>query len=194
MTLTDIPVLLYYFTFASLLVVAFVYDLKHKLLPDFVSYGIILLFLVRFLFAVSFRVWGFGIWNLFVNWKLEIGNYFYDILASVAILALFGGIWFFSKGTAMGFGDVKLAPAIALFLGFQKGVLAVLFSFWIGAVVGIFLIMITRFSNIPKSDFGNGGRRFSLKSEIPFGPFLALGGMISLLWGNELLTWYFNLI
>jgi len=82
LTLTDIPVLLYYFTFASLLVVAFVYDLKHKLLPDFVSYGIILLFLVRFLFAVSFRVWGFGIWNLFVNWKLEIGNYFYDILGS----------------------------------------------------------------------------------------------------------------
>ena len=99
---------------------------------------------------------------------------------------LLGGVTFFAfllvlnlaypKG--MGMGDVKLSFSLGLFLGwlgwgqvFLGGFLA----FLLGAVVGVGLILT-----------GLKGR----KDVVPFGPFLALGTMLTILWGDPVLRWY----
>jgi leader peptidase (prepilin peptidase)/N-methyltransferase len=75
----------------------------------------------------------------------------------------------------MGGGDVKLLAMIGAFLGW-KAVLPVIFlGSLAGSLVGVPLMLIKR----------SGG-----KLAIPFGPFLALGAVICLLWGRQLFDWY----
>ena len=77
----------------------------------------------------------------------------------------------------MGMGDVKLAALMGLYLG--KAVApALLIGFLVGALVGVGLMLRE----------GSGAR----KRGIPFGPFLALGGFVALLAGNELVHWYLH--
>ncbi len=72
----------------------------------------------------------------------------------------------------MGFGDAKLALGIGLLLGLSGSLTAILYSFWIGAIVGISLLIFH-------------GTRYNKKSKIPFGPFLALGAIIVFLVGDN---------
>jgi len=100
------------------------------------------------------------------------------LLGAAAGFALLGLIYFLSRGRAMGFGDVKLAAAIGLLLGWPDVFLALALSFVIGALFGIFWIL-------------TGRKKF--KSAVPFGPFLAAGTMIVILFGRQLVGIYFNL-
>ncbi len=92
--------------------------------------------------------------------------------------ALAGGLLFaaaLAYPRGMGLGDVKLAAAMGLFLGREVGP-AILVALLAGTLVG--LAMIAR--------HGAEAR----KRAIPFGPFLALGGVVGLLWGAQLVDWY----
>jgi leader peptidase (prepilin peptidase) / N-methyltransferase len=87
---------------------------------------------------------------------------------------------FLSLGTVrdrggMGMGDVKLAALMGLYLG-AAVVPALLVAFGAGALAGIMLML----------RFGSSAR----KRAIPFGPFLALGGVVGLLAGGEVVAWY----
>jgi leader peptidase (prepilin peptidase)/N-methyltransferase len=75
----------------------------------------------------------------------------------------------------MGMGDVKLAAVMGLYLG-RSVAPALLIGFAVGALVGI--VMMAR--------RGASAR----KQAVPFGPFLALGGLVALWWGNALVDWY----
>ncbi len=78
----------------------------------------------------------------------------------------------------MGMGDVKLAGVMGLYLG--ASVAPALFcGFAAGAVVGIGVVLVR----------GASAR----KQGVPFGPFLALGGIVGLLWGPELIDWYMRI-
>jgi len=89
---------------------------------------------------------------------------------------LFGAALAYPRG--MGLGDVKLAATMGLFLGRDVGP-AILVALLAGALVG--LAMIAR--------EGAAAR----KRAIPFGPFLALGGVVGLLAGDQLVDWYLGL-
>ncbi|WP_427365657.1 prepilin peptidase [Candidatus Caldatribacterium saccharofermentans] len=95
-------------------------------------------------------------------------------------LALFGFFFllhlFFPKG--MGFGDVKLAGSIGLFLGLWLGVLSAFLAFISGGLVGVVLVVL---------------RKKTLKDPLPFGPFLALGALLGLFFGERILSWYFGM-
>ncbi|OGZ95804.1 MAG: hypothetical protein A3I44_04970 [Candidatus Sungbacteria bacterium RIFCSPLOWO2_02_FULL_51_17] len=158
--------LLYYFAFAVFLIVIFAYDVKHMIIPDFATAGIA---------ALACIGWAVRFFSGSASTS-DIG-----MTAGVAMLALivFGGIWGISRGNAMGFGDVKLAPVLVLFLGGLKGGIAILLSFWVGALVGIMVVII---------------KRGTLKSKIPFGPYLAFGAFVSLVWGDGLANTYFRLL
>ena len=84
----------------------------------------------------------------------------------VIILASRGG---------MGGGDMKLGAMMGAFLGWKLVLLAILLGVFAGGAVAIGLLAT-----------GTKGR----KDPVPFGPFLALGGVVSLLWGDKLLAWY----
>jgi leader peptidase (prepilin peptidase)/N-methyltransferase len=75
----------------------------------------------------------------------------------------------------MGMGDVKLAAVMGLYLG-KSVAPALLIGFAAGALVGIGLIAV----HGPKAR----------KQGVPFAPFLALGGIVALLWGPEIIDWY----
>ena len=76
---------------------------------------------------------------------------------------------------AMGFGDVKFIACIGAFLGWKAVFFTIMAASVIGAVVGIFTLLV-------------GRREWSAK--IPFGPYLALGALLWLFTGPELLAWY----
>lgn len=78
----------------------------------------------------------------------------------------------------MGGGDVKLGAAIGAFLGWGAGLFGILLGFVGGAVVGLGLI---------------AARIKGRKDAIPFGPFLALGAVISYLWGKPAIAAYLRL-
>jgi leader peptidase (prepilin peptidase) / N-methyltransferase len=73
---------------------------------------------------------------------------------------LFYLLWFLTNKRGMGFGDVKLAFFTGLFVGFPKIVTALYLAFLMGALVGIILIV---------------GHQKTLKSRLPFGPFIIIG-------------------
>lgn len=96
--------------------------------------------------------------------------------------ALIGGGFFYlaaiiSRG-GMGGGDIKLISMIGAFLGWRNVLLTIFFGALSGSLVGIFLMV-----------FRGKGR----KHKIPFGPFLALGSILSLFWGKDIIEWYLAL-
>ncbi len=97
-------------------------------------------------------------------------------------LVLWSVYWLFKLATGkegMGYGDFKLLGALGAWLGWQMLPLIILLSSAVGAVAGIALIVVTRKGrNIP----------------IPFGPYLAGGGLIALIWGQALTHSYLQLL
>ena len=93
-------------------------------------------------------------------------------------IALGGGLFFviiLVSGGGMGGGDMKLGAMMGAFLGWKLVLLAILLGVFAGGAVAVVLLWT-----------GSRGR----KDPVPFGPFLALGAALSLLWGNGLLGWY----
>jgi len=91
---------------------------------------------------------------------------------SLLIIAIAGTYLF--KKEAMGGGDIKLAAMIGAFLGWQLTLLALFLGFFLGSIIGVIVLII----NKGKSDI------------IPFGPFIALGAMLSIFWGQAIIYWY----
>jgi len=81
-----------------------------------------------------------------------------------------------SRG-GMGWGDVKLAALIGLVTGFPLVFIALLITVVIGGLSGGTLLLL---------------RVKKRKDAIPFGPFLCIGAMATLLWGNQISDWYFH--
>ena len=150
------------FIIASFLIVIFVYDLKHYIIPDKVIYPAIVA-------AFLFRIWNFGNWDLF-----GILNLVFGILPSLFFLAII----IFSQGKWMGLGDFKLAVLMGLFLGWPDIIVALFSAVFLGAIIGIGLII---------------SKEKTLKSEVPFGPFLVFGTFLALFWGGKIINFYLNL-
>ena len=154
----------YYAIIFSILVVLATYDVLHKILPD------------RFtiLFAV---VAGLGLFFVTGDTVALHTPSLQAIIAGLIIPAPFAFLWLVSKGKWMGFGDAKLSIGTGLLLGLSAGIASVLLAFWIGAFYGVLHIVWSRI---------RGHKHISLKSTIPFGPFLILGACIVFFSGLDL--------
>lgn len=95
---------------------------------------------------------------------------------ALVLFAIMLALYFASSG-GMGEGDVKLAPALGLWLGVQPGLACLLLAFVGGGAVGGLLLAL-----------GRASRRLAL----PFGPFLCLAAVVAYFWGSELLAWYWG--
>lgn len=144
---------IYFMVLFSILIVVSVYDMKHKIIPDDLVYA-------------------FG--------TLSLGGIFFDHstfqLINPPLLHLFAGpiffvsffiLWYVSKGRWLGLGDAKLLLGFGWILGLQLGTTAIMLSFWIGAIVSVGLIIFPLLYLNKK--------QFTMKSEVPFGPFLVAG-------------------
>ena len=82
-----------------------------------------------------------------------------------------------SKG-AIGWGDVKMSGLVGLFTGFPMVLISLLLAVVSGGLVAVTLLLL---------------KLKERKQTIPFGPFLSLGAMLTLLWGADILNWYLRL-
>jgi leader peptidase (prepilin peptidase)/N-methyltransferase len=104
-------------------------------------------------------------------------------MAGVVLFLFFASLWYLSGGKWMGFGDAKLALGVGFLLGFWRGLSAIVLAFWIGAAVGLLLIGLSKI-RLPRALAGwitLHRRVFSIKSEVPFAPFIVIGFVLSLI-------------
>jgi leader peptidase (prepilin peptidase)/N-methyltransferase len=141
-------------------IVITVYDAHHKIIPDRFVYTAIVVSLVI---------------------RAVLGGALLDWLAGPILFGIFALIWFATRGRAMGFGDAKLALSVGLLLGARAGFSAIVLAFWIGAAVTLLYLAIQ------KSGFLNRGKGLTMKSEVPFAPFIILGAWLSLISHIDLL-------
>jgi len=102
--------------------------------------------------------------------------------AVVGYLSLYSVFWLFKLLTGkegMGFGDFKLLALFGAWTGWKLLAILILMASVVGAVVGISLML-----------FKNHQR----EQAIPFGPYLAVAGWLTLMWGDSIWAWYLNLL
>lgn len=148
-----------YIFIAGILIAISSYDIKHKIIPDEFVFAFIVATVVFILFD------GFILQNT-INLT--------DIMAGPILFLPFAALWFFSNGEWMGFGDAKLAWGMGWFLGLSQGTVAIIFAFWIGAVFSLLLIALSKIFR-----FVSYSKQVTIKSEVPFAPFLILGLFIA---------------
>jgi prepilin signal peptidase PulO-like enzyme (type II secretory pathway) len=138
------------FFLLALLPLTFVvlYDLRHTIVP---WTGSLLLLLLSLVFA-----------GTQINTEQEAKM---TLLVAVLIGCFFLLMFFLSQGRAMGLGDAPIAFSLSILVG-SAAVSGLLFSFWIGAIVGIAILLFRR-----------GGPKMGI--EIPFVPFLAIGYVLA---------------
>lgn len=141
--------------FCSVLVL-FVSDLKYELLPT--------PFLI---------LWSVGGVLRFVVLRLSFAEIVYVyVLPSFCAGLFFFLLWYFSKGRAMGDGDIWLTILIGLMTGYPGIIISLYIAFLTGAIMGVILIL---------------GKVKTFKSHIPFGPFLLFGMVVTVIWQKDLL-------
>ena len=165
---------------SAVLVVILTYDIYHFIIPD--SLTIALGALVFLLIGHSYLVRG-----------VSLETIGFDILAAVIGASFFLFLWLVSKGKWLGFGDVKLAFPLGLLVGAGSVFSFVVMSFWIGAVVSLVILGIQRVRR-GKSHLRLVSQAYTMKSEVPFAPFLIAGALVTFfLKINVLSFFYFTL-
>jgi leader peptidase (prepilin peptidase)/N-methyltransferase len=140
----------------SILTVILVYDIRHKIIPDFFVALVIIFGYIRTFSLIPYELW-FTIQSLWV------------LLAGPILFVPFYLLWKLSQGTWMGLGDGKLAIGIGALLGLVMGISAITLGFWIGAAVMLLYL------GIQKLRLSFSSNKLTMKSEIPFAPFLIIG-------------------
>ena len=162
----------YMFAISSLLVAILVYDVRHKIIPDGLVYTFILL--------------SFG------STVVELSTFQVHIPALSALVSgpllflPFYFLWLVSKGAWMGLGDGKLALGIGWFFGIAGGLSAIVLAFWIGAAVSIILLIYSHIRT--RYQLFKLRNAFTIKSEVPFAPFLILGFFIMFFFNIDILA------
>lgn len=147
----------YGFIIVSFLVLIFVFDFKHYIIPNVAVYSLIFI----------------SLFYDFYRYDFILLRYYFLAVAVAFGFFLFLYLW--SKGRWIGFGDVKYAVFMGLFLGWPNILVALFLAYLSGAVMGLLLLWVK------KKDF---------KSQIAFGPFLIFGTFTAFFWGSEIIKWY----
>ena len=150
--------------FSWCLIAASGIDIGHKLLPDSITLPLLWLGILLSLF------------NVFIDLETSV------IGAICGYLSLWGIFIVFKLITGkegMGHGDFKLLAMLGAWTGWKMLFVIVLTSSLVGAVVGITMILLK------KTERG---------TQIPFGPYLAAAGWLSLLWGPQIMQFYFGFL
>ena len=161
----------------SLMIVGSFIDFDHKLLPDFTTVGGMML--------------GVGYWALVALGHNDYALDFLDFRMYLPLIWSLGGLVFgfgllwlirflgskaFGR-EAMGMGDVFLMGAVGALFGPVAVLLTMILSSFFGALVGLSMIRLSK-------------TRLGGFCEIPYGPYICLGNLVWMFWGNEIVRWY----
>jgi len=159
-----VPLTVLYLIITWALIALIFIDIDHMLLPDQITLPLLWLALLASCFDMTIP-----------PSEAIIG-------AAVGYLSLWSVYWLFKLTTGkegMGFGDFKLLAIFGALLGWQAILTIVLLSSFVGAIIGSVQLAIQ-------------GKDKS--TPIPFGPYLAIAGWLCILYGEQIHTWYFNLL
>lgn len=150
----------------SVMTVISLYDFDNKLIPDIFSV---------ILFAFSF-------FSIFFDFSESI---FYtpnilDLTSGFIVALPLFLLWLVSGGRWIGLADSKLVLPFGFILGIAGGLSAVVIGFWVGAVWSLLLIFISKYNLSAKL------KGITIKSEVPFAPFLIVGFLITLFFNINL--------
>ena len=157
---------LFWLMVGILLLIIFFTDLLYMIIPD---YAVASLFGLALLYRVV----------LVVSGIMQVSDFVFSLAGMVIAGVFFFGLWYFTKGKGMGFGDVKFALPMALLVGWPVIFITIFLSFILGSIVAIIFLLT--------------GKK-TMKQTVPFGPFLVLSTFITLVYGDRLLGWYLSLL
>jgi leader peptidase (prepilin peptidase)/N-methyltransferase len=159
--------------YASLFIIIFVIDLEQGLILNKVVYPAMV---VAFLLSLLPHSW-------LIDETTWLTNVIQPSIASAALGGAIGFVIFLlialiSRG-GIGWGDVKLAGLIGLATGFPLVFVSIIMGAILGGIVAVALLI---------------WKKRNFKGTVPFGPFLAVTAMVTLLWGTTILNWYLGLM
>lgn len=157
---------LFWLAVGILLLLIVVADILYMIIPD-IAVGLLMAGTIVYRLGLT----AMGI--------MKMQDLLWSVFGMVLAVSFFVGLWMITKGKGLGLGDVKLIAPLALLVGWPHIWLVIFLSFTIGAVVGVGLLM---------------SRKAGFKSAVPFGPFLVLGAVITLVFGDPILHWYLQLL
>lgn len=146
--------------YTLVLLLVTVTDLEHKLIPN-----------AAILPAIAIAA---------LATPLRFGNGWpYALLGGLIGFAFFFAMYWFGEklfgSGALGFGDVKLAAFVGLISSFPQLLIGLVVTLFAGGIIGL-LLLITR--------------RVTLRTAIPYGPYIVIGGFYAMVWGTEAIQWY----
>lgn len=193
--LFDIATFFYFVFMAGALVSLVVTDLRFGILLDKVTFPAIGVALVYNLGAIGNDVYrlyrhlkadteGLGTYLLQTDYLqnhfwLTTKPFLWALGSGVGLTLFFLLLVVVTKGRGLGWGDVKLGVLIGLLAGWPGVFVAVFASFILGAIASVALMAVKV-------------RKFG--QTIPFGPFLVIGTIVGMLWGEEVINWYLGLL
>lgn len=161
-------------------------DAEHMILPNVITYPLLIFsLLVRLVFPLFVSAEYFTDLNYaplkfmsdYPLWAVSLVGAVFGGLVGGGFLWLVGAVWKLLRGVdAMGLGDVKMMFAVGALLGWRLTFLSIFLGAFSGAVIGVFVIYRQK-----EKDF---------QAQIPFGIFLGIGSILSLLFGEQLIRWY----
>ena len=112
-----------------------------------------------------------------IHMCMDLSHWSQYVIGLIAVSLFLYLIYFFSKGRAIGGGDVKLMGACGLLLGWKLNIVAFFFGCLLGSVIHILRMKISKEDHV-----------------LAMGPYLSMGVMISALWGQRLIDWYMGFL
>lgn len=158
----------------ALLVLVVVYDIYHYIIPNE---------LVIALAVVAVALYGalhMGAFEL-----MHIGS---SVLAAMLAAGFFGVLWYVSDGRWIGFGDAKLAAPLGFLVGIGGVFSFLVLSFWIGAIISVILLSVQYLLKRGQVHLRFLRAPITMKSELPFAPFLIAGFILSFFYGMDVLN------
>lgn len=175
-------------TFTAAIVSLVFIDAEHMILPNVITYPLLVFALiVRLIFPILFGAAHFADFKIFPlnqmenspSWLVSLVGAILGALVGGGFLWLVGAIWKKLRGVdAMGLGDVKMMFAVGALLGWRLTILSIFLGAFSGAIIGVFVIARQKDKD--------------LQTQIPFGIFLGIGSILSLLFGEAMIKWYFD--
>jgi prepilin signal peptidase PulO-like enzyme (type II secretory pathway) len=157
----------------ALLVVVSVYDLYHFVIPDEFIYTLVVVALI--------------ISGLEYYQHPDAMVLAWNTLASLLGFSFFAGLWKYSEGRWIGFGDAKLAIPLGFMAGIEGIFSMLVLAFWVGTVISLGIIAWQKLVARGQLHLRFMSTTLTIKSEVPFAPFLIIGFLAAYLYSVDVL-------